>query len=165
MATSIDVLLQNLENLQKELANKPALQSFSRKNLEHWQTEQQSDDFVACILGHTWDELNREIEFAIKGNTRLRLKRKANGEHRWEAFLHPIRWEKAVQSHLFIRAHLIHILVLAVIYFFCFRHFMTDLAEISKNLSDLLNEKMLYPRSISALSNCRFGRSGKKIGC
>ena len=52
---------------------------------DQWQTELQSDDFVACILGHTWDELNREIEFALKGNTKLRLRKRPNGEHLWEA--------------------------------------------------------------------------------
>ena len=148
---SLNVLLQNLEKLQKELTSKPDLRNFSNENLKLWRTGMQPDDLVACILGHTWDELNREIEFAVKGlpaavekKTEWRtpmgsyLTSNPLGKSGSVTFVYP----GAFNSYPGVGRDL----------FFLFPTLYNRLADISKNLCDLINEKMLYPRSISALS-------------
>lgn len=150
-AESLDSLLQNLENLQKELASLPDLRQFSNKILRLWQSGTLSDDFVACILGHTWDELNREIEFAIKGipaavetGTEWRtpigsfFTPTPLGKNGSVTFVYP----GAFNSYPGIGRDL----------FYLFPSLYDRLECFSTNLSGLLNEKMLYPRSISAMS-------------
>ncbi|MDP2964564.1 MAG: PfaB family protein [Pelolinea sp.] len=148
---SLHGLIQNLENLQKEQASKADLRNFYNENLKLWRTGMQPNDLIACILGHSWDELNREIEFAIKGIPAAVEKKtdwrtplgsyitpKPLGKSGSVTFVYP----GAFNSYPGAGRDLV----------FLFPTLYDRLANISTNLSDLINEKMLYPRSISALS-------------
>lgn len=144
-------LLQNLAKFQKELASTPDLGNFSNEHLKLYQSGMHSEDLVVCILGHTRDEINHEIEFAIKGlpaaiekKTEWRtpmgsyLTPKPLGKSGSVSFVYP----GAFNSYPGVGRDL----------FYLFPTLYDRLAGISTNLSDLINEKMLYPRSISALS-------------
>ena len=159
---SLQSLLNNLENLQKDLASKPDLHNVSNKNLKLWQTEIHPSNLVVCILGHDWDEMNREIEFAVKGiptavekNSEWRTPMgsyftpKPLGESGSVSFVYP----GAFNSYPGIGRDL----------FYLFPSLYDRLMDFSKNLSELLNEKMLYPRSISALSITDLEESEKKL--
>jgi PfaB family protein len=159
---SLSSLLQNLENWQKELASKPDLRNFSNKKMRIWQTGIHPNDFVACILGHTWDELDREIEFAIKGipaavgkKTEWRTPTGSYftpeplGKSGSIAFVYP----GAFNSYPGIGRDL----------FYLFPSLYDRLQGFSKNLSELLNEKMLYPRRISALSITDLEEAEKRL--
>lgn len=155
-------LLQNLENLQKDLASKPDLRNFSNLKLKLWQPGTCPDDLVACILGHTWDELNLEIEFAIKGIPAAVEKKtewrtpmgscytpKPLGKSGSVSFVYP----GAFNSYPGIGRDL----------FYLFPSLYYQLTGFSTNLSELLNEKMLYPRSISALSITDLEEAEKRL--
>ena len=159
---SLHSLLQNLENLQKDLASNPDLRNFSNLKLKLWQTGMHPDDLVACILGHNWDELNLEIEFAIKGISAADEKKtewrspmgsyfspKPLGKSGSISFVYP----GGFNSYPGIGRDL----------FYLFPSLYYKLLGLSTNLSELLNEKILYPRSISALSITDLEEAEKRL--
>ena len=159
---SPEVLLDILGKLAKDITGQKDLRNFSSETINHWQTRVQSNDLVVCILGHDKDELNREIEFAIKGipaaidnNTDWRtpigsyFTPSPLGTSGSVAFVYP----GAFNSYPGVGRDL----------FYLFPSLYGQLTDISVNLSDLLNEKMLYPRSISALSTPELDEAEKRL--
>jgi PfaB family protein len=159
---SPDVLIMNLEKFQKELPGRSDLRVFSIEYLKHSQAVMQFDDLVACILGHNRDELNREIDYALKGipaavekktewRTPMGSYLTANplGKSGSVSFVYP----GAFNSYPGIGRDLFHL----------FPKLYDQLSKISTNLSELLNEKMLYPRSISAFSTSDLEEAEKKL--
>jgi PfaB family protein len=145
-------LIHRLEILKGDLARTPDLRIFCNENLKSWQAGLQPDDLIACILGHTREELSREVDFALKGipaavekNSDWRtpmgsyMTPEPLGRDGQVSFVYP----GAFNSYPGVGRDL----------FYLFPALYDRLAAISSNLSDLLNEKKLYPRSISALSS------------
>ena len=60
-------LLHNLEKFKLELDSQSDLGVILSGKSDLWQSDVKPDDLVACILGHHWEEVNREIDFALKG--------------------------------------------------------------------------------------------------
>ena len=159
---SPEVLLDNLGKLTQEITNQIDLRKFSSETINNWQIGEQSNDPVVCILGHDKDELYREIEFALKGIP--------------AALANKIDWRTPIGSY-FTPSPLGTSGSVAFVYpgafnsypgvgrdlFFLFPSLYEQLTEVSMNLSDLLNEKMLYPRSISAFSASDLDEAEKRL--
>ena len=155
-------LLRELESLKGKLADSPDLGVFSSENLRSFQAELKPDDLVACILGHTREEVNREIDFALKGipnavekNSDWRtpmgsyMTPEPLGGNGLVSFVYP----GAFNSYPGVGQDL----------FYLFPALYDRLSQISNNLSDLLNERMLYPRSISALTSADLEEAEKRL--
>ncbi len=157
-------LVQNLEILKRELASEPDLFNLSRKTISLWQNEARPDDFIACILGHTLDELNREIEFAVKG-----VPTAADKGTDWRtplgSFMTPNPLGKCGSVSFVYPGAFNSYPGVGRDLFYLFPMLYDQLAKINNNLSEMLSENLLYPRSITKLNDADFGRSRKKIGC
>lgn len=161
--STVSDLLHKLEKLMEALASKPDMRTLSNENLGLLQSgSQQPDDLVACILGHSCDELSREIEFGIRGipaavekNSDWRtpvgsyMTPEPLGKTGLVSFVYP----GAFNSYPGAGRDL----------FYLFPSLYDRLASISSNLSNLLKEKMLYPRSISALSSADLEAAEKRL--
>jgi PfaB family protein len=159
---STETLVHNLEQFKVELDSQPDLRDYSVRKIDYWQKEVGPEDLIVCILGRSMDELNREIDFAIRGIpgaiekgmewrtpmgsyiTPLPL-----GESGSVSFVYP----GAFNSYPGVARDLI----------FLFPALYDRLSTISKNLSSLINEKVLYPRSISALSPSDLEQAEKNL--
>ena len=155
-------LVHSLEIMKGQLGGTADLREFCKENLKLWQVGSKHNDLVACILGHTREELTREIDFALKGipaavekNTDWRT---PNGSFMTPAplgsdglvsFVYP----GAFNSYPGVGKDL----------FYLFPKLYDRLADISTDLSGLLNEKKLYPRSISALSSTEMDAAEKRL--
>ena len=160
--STIVELLHGLESLKEELAVSPDLGMFSSENLSSFQTELKSDELVASILGHTREEVNREIDFALKGIPNA-VEKNSDWRTPMGSFMTPeplggkglvsFVYPGAFNSYPGVGQDL----------FFLFPTLYDRLSQISENLSDLLNEKMLYPRSISALTSAELEAAEKRL--
>jgi PfaB family protein len=157
-----DILIQNLNSIRKDLVVQPDLRNYSRSVLDNWKNMLQPEDLVVCVLGQNKDELIREIDFALKGvllavekQTEWRTPNgsyfasKPLGKSGSLSFVYP----GAFNSYPGLGRDL----------FFLFPSLYSRLQKISSNLSNLLNEKMLYPRSITALSNSELEEAEKNL--
>ena len=155
-------LMRGMESLKGKLSDSTDLGEFSNENLRLFQTELKPDDLVACILGHTREEASREIDFALKGIP-IAVEKKSDWRTPLGSYMTPeplgrsglvsFVYPGAFNSYPGVARDL----------FFLFPALYDRLSQISNNLSDLLNERMLYPRSISALTNSDLEEAEKKL--
>ena len=155
-------LLQNLENLHKDISSKPDLRNFSNLKLKLWQTGMLPAGLVACILGHNWDELNLEIEFAIKGIPAADDK-KTEWRTPMGSYYVPIPLGRSGSVSFVYPGGFNSYPGIGRDLFYLFPALYYKLSGLSTNLSELLNEKMLYPRSISALSIADLEEAEKRL--
>jgi PfaB family protein len=159
---SVDTLLHNLEKFKLELDSQTDLRGYSVRKIDLWQKDVAPDDLIVCILGRSLEELNKEIDFAIRGipgaiekgiewRTPMGsyITPSPLGESGSVSFVYP----GAFNSYPGVARDLI----------FLFPSLYDRLTTISKNLSNLLNEKILYPRSISALSASDLEQAEKNL--
>ncbi|HEX7557172.1 MAG TPA: PfaB family protein, partial [Leptolinea sp.] len=150
IGNSLDSLQQKLRELQTRIKSTD-LYEVTKTSQQEWKNRMQADSKIACILGHNVEELNREIDFALKGIP--------------SAYEKNLEWRSPLGSY-FTPQPLGDTGSLSFVYpgafnsypgvgrdlFYLFPTLYHRLLTISSNLSDLLNEKMLYPRSFSSLS-------------
>ena len=156
------VLLQNLGILQRDLVSTPDLGNFSNENHKLYQSGMHSEDFVVCILGHTRDEINHEIEFAIKGLPAT-IEKKTEWRTPVGSYFTPNPLGKSGSVSFVYPGAFNSYPGVGRDLFYLFPTLHDRLAGISTNLSDLINEKMLYPRSISVLSITDLEEAEKRL--
>ena len=135
---------------------------FSNENLRSFQAGLKSDDLVACILGRTREEASREIDFALKGIPNA-VEKKSDWRTPLGSYMTPEPLGMTGQVSFVYPGAFNSYPGVARDLFFLFPALYDRLSQISNNLSDLLNERMLYPRSISALTSTDLEVAEKRL--
>ncbi len=134
----------------------PDFQTEARLCFDQYQFEKDTANVQVCLLSHSADELNREIGFAIKGIP--------------TAFENKTDWQTPLGSY-FTALPLGDQGDVAFVYpgafnsypgvgqdlFYLFPNLYERISELSEHVDELLNERMLFPRSMSVLSRADLG--------
>ena len=155
-------LLNNLAQLEHELNASTDLTNSFCQSLDNFQASSHTDEYIACILGQTKESLSREIEFAIKGipsvidkktDWRTPLGSYFSGQPLGNTGKISFVYPGAFNSYPGIGRDL----------FYLFPGLYERLSDISADPGALLNERMLYPRGISALSAADLDEAEKNL--
>jgi PfaB family protein len=158
-ATELDTKLQILN---QEIQKNPDIRQISSQYLNGISNDESDKRLTVCILGHNPEEIIREIDFAVKGLP-VSIEKGIDWRTPMGSFFSPsplgidgevsFVYPGAFNSYPGVAKDLLYL----------FPILYENLAEISSNLSGLINEKMLYPRSISALSQNDLEMAEKKL--
>jgi PfaB family protein len=150
-ANSIDLLLEKLKVLQSNLMAGVSLTGAAQDVYRHYLLEKPMAEHVTCLLGQTSDDLRREIEFAIKGIPTA-FEKQLDWQTPLGSFFTPqplgiegkvsFVYPGAFNSYPGIGRDLFHL----------FPNLFDHMAELTGDIGDLLNERLLYPRSMAALT-------------
>ncbi len=150
-AGSIGQLLEKLEEFQLQITDGVEFANLARQRYQQFQVEKQAAGSSTCLLARTPEELRREISFAVSGIPGAYEKQadwqtplgsyytpQPLGESGDVAFVYP----GAFNSYLGVGCDL----------FYLFPNLYNRLDQMTSQVGELLNEKILYPRSLAALS-------------
>ncbi|MDZ4158694.1 MAG: hypothetical protein U1B80_02795, partial [Anaerolineaceae bacterium] len=148
---TVSQLIELMANLQSRAAAGANLAAEAQRAYAQYLVEQPSPNHTACLLSRTPEELQREIGFAVKGIPAAFDKKSdwqtplgsyftsqplgGNGD---VAFVYP----GAFNSYPGVGRDL----------FYLFPNLYDRLTTVSSQVGELLNEKLLYPRSLTPLS-------------
>jgi PfaB family protein len=150
-AVSVAELLKELTALQAKLAAGSSLAGAAQDTYRQFLSEEPAAEFAACLLGQTPDEVSREIGFAMNGIPAAWEKQadwqtplgssftsRPVGKDGKVSFVYP----GAFNSYPGVGRDL----------FYLFPNLYDTLTEFSGDIGNLLNERLLYPRSLAALT-------------
>jgi len=150
-AGSIKQLLEKLGELQLQITGVTDIASLARHRYQQFQSEKLAVGCCTCLIARTPAELQREISFAVSGIPAADEKQadwqtplgsyytpQPLGESGEVAFVYP----GAFNSYLGVGRDL----------FYLFPNLYDRLDRMTGQAGEQLNEKMLYPRSMAALS-------------
>ncbi len=150
-AESIRQLLEKLGELQLQITETADLANLARQYYQRFQSEKLAAGCCTCLMARTPEELQREISFAVSGIPAAHEKKadwqtplgsyytpQPLGESGEVVFVYP----GAFNSYLGVGCDL----------FYLFPNLYDRLDRITSQAGEILNEKMLYPRSLAALS-------------
>jgi PfaB family protein len=145
-------LLEKMTALRSNLSTGSSLTGISRELYRQYLLEKPAAEYAACLLGTTPDDLQREIGFAVKGIPSAYEKlsewqtplgsfftARPLGKDGKVSFVYP----GAFNSYPGIGRDL----------FYLFPILYDRLSGITSDIGDLLNERLLYPRSMAALNS------------
>jgi|GEM_PF-1402361 len=144
-------LLDSLSRLQEEIDTVSNLRMLSTQKMMRYHGRRRPDNFIACILGETSDDIIRETQFALKGIPAAFTKNADWRTPKGSYFTPVPLGDSGTVSFVYPGAFNSYPGAAQDI-FYLFPALYDRLEEVSKNFSDLMNEKILYPRKISALS-------------
>lgn len=150
-AGSTRQLLEKLEELQLQITDAADTANLARHRYQQFQSEKLAAGCSTCLMARTPEELQREISFALNGIPAADEKQvdwqtplgsyytpQPLGESGEVAFVYP----GAFNSYLGVGCDL----------FYLFPNLFDRLVRMTSQAGEILNEKMLYPRSMAALS-------------
>ncbi len=151
-ANSVSQLLEKMTVLQSKLTAGANLAGVAQSAYQQYLVEKPSAEHVACLLGSTPDELLREIGFAMKGIPTAFEKQldwhtplgscftpRPLGKEGKVSFVYP----GAFNSYPGAGRDL----------FYLFPNLYNHISGLTGDIGDLLNERLLYPRSMTALTS------------
>jgi len=144
--------LANLTDLGSELGSVCNLKKLSIEKLMRFHEGQLPDRFVACLIGETKDDFFREIKFAQNG-----IPKSIENQSGWQTpkgsyFTPEPLGDSGTVSFVYPGGFNSYIGIgKDLLYFFPYLH--NEIERLTQDLGDLMNEKILYPRKISALSS------------
>lgn len=151
-ASSVGQLLEKLTALQSNLTTGSNLAVAAQDAYRQYLLEKPAAEYVACLLGQTPDELLREIGFAVKGIP-VAFEKQSDWQTPLGSFFTPRPLGKdgkvsfvypgAFNSYPGVGRDL----------FYLFPNLYDHLSGITDDIGDLLNEWLLYPRSMAALTS------------
>ncbi len=151
-ASSVGQLLEKMTALQSKLTTGSSLVGAAQDAYRQYILEKPAAEYVACLLGQTPDELLREIGFAAKGVTTA-FEKQSDWQTPLGSFFTPRPLGKdgkvsfvypgAFNSYPGVGRDL----------FYLFPNLYDHLSGITSDIGDLLNERLLYPRSMAALTS------------
>jgi PfaB family protein len=150
-ANSNSQLLEKLSALQANLAAGSNMAKTAQDTYRQYLLEKPAAEYTACLLGQTNNELLREISFAVKGIPAAFEKQsdwqtplgsfftpRPLGQDGQVSFVYP----GAFNSYPGIGRDL----------FYLFPNLYDHLTGITGDIGNLLNDRLLYPRSVEALT-------------
>lgn len=151
-ASSADQLLEKINALQSNLMGGSSLVGAAQDAYRQYLVEKPSAEHVACLLGQTSDELLREIGFAVKGISAA-FEKQSDWQTPLGSFFTPRPLGKegkvsfvypgAFNSYPGAGRDLFHL----------FPNLYDHISGLTGDIGDLLNERLLYPRSMAALTS------------
>ncbi|HEX7542240.1 MAG TPA: PfaB family protein [Anaerolineales bacterium] len=151
-ASSVGQLLEKLTAMQSKLAAGASLAGVAQEAYRQYLLEKPAAEYVACLLSQTPDELLREIGFAVKG-VPTSFEKQSDWQTPLGSFFTPRPLGKngkvsfvypgAFNSYPGVGRDL----------FYLFPNLYDHLSGITDDIGDLLNERLLYPRSMAALTS------------
>ena len=151
-ANSIEQLIEKLENLKSKLTVESNLIEISQVMYKQYMVEKPAAKFVTGLLSQTSNDLLRETGFAAKGIP-IAYEKQADWQTPLGSFFtpHPLGkdgkvsfvYPGAFNSYPGIGRDL----------FYLFPTLFEHLSGITEDIGNLLNEQLLYPRSINALTS------------
>ncbi|MGB8214243.1 MAG: PfaB family protein [Anaerolineales bacterium] len=151
-ADSVEKLLKKVAAMQSKLASGASLPGIALAAYRQYLLDRPAAQYVACLIGHSPDEFLREIVFALKG-----IPEAINNQADWQtplgssftpaplgkdgkiSFVYP----GAFNSYPGIGRDL----------FYLFPNLYDHISDLTEDIGGLLNERLLYPRSLMALSS------------
>jgi len=151
-ASSVGQLLAKMTALQSKLASGASLAGTAQDAYRQYLLEKPTAEYVTCLLGQTTEELLREIGFASKGVPTAFEKQsdwqtplgsffttRPLGKNGNVSFVYP----GAFNSYPGVGRDL----------FYLFPTLYDQLLGMTGDIGELLNERLLYPRSMAALTS------------
>jgi len=150
-ASSVDFLLEKMKNLQSKLKAGLSLTGAAQDAYRQYLVEKPTAEHAACLLGQTSDELLREIGFAIKGIPTA-FEKQLDWQTPLGSFFtpHPLGAEGKV-SFVYPGAFNSYPGVGCDL-FYLFPNLYDHISGLTGDIGDLLNEGLLFPRSMAALT-------------
>ncbi len=150
-AGSAEQMLEKLNALKAKAAAGSSLADVSRQAYRQYLQEKNAAGYVVCLLGQTPDELLREIGFAVKGIPAA-LEKQSDWQTPLGSFFTPrplgqdgkvsFVYPGAFNSYPGAGRDL----------FYLFPTLYDHITGLTANVGDLLSERLLYPRSMAALT-------------
>lgn len=150
-AQSIGQLIEEMSSLQSQAANDLSLKQLANQNFRQFLTDKKSHSIRVCLLAHTIAELNSEIGFATKG-----LGTAAEKKMDWQtplgSYFTPQPLGKTGEVSFIYPGGFNSYLGIGRDLFYLYPNLLDRLSTISNQVGDLINEKILYPRSQRSFS-------------
>ena len=151
-ASSVNQLLGKMNVLQSKLMSGSGLGGAAQDAYRQYLVEKPTAEHTACLLGQTSDELLREIGFAVKGIP-IAFEKQSDWQTPLGSFFTPRPLGKdgkvsfvypgAFNSYPGVGRDLFHL----------FPSLYDHISGLTGDIGDLLNERLLYPRSMTALTS------------
>jgi PfaB family protein len=151
-AGSVEQLLKKVNTLKAKVAAGSSPFDASQEAYRQYLQEKSAAEYIVCLLGQTTDELLREIDFALRGIP-VALEKQSDWQTPLGSFFTPrplgrggkvsFVYPGAFNSHPGAGRDL----------FYLFPNLYNHLSGLTDNIGGLLNERLLYPRSMTALTS------------
>jgi PfaB family protein len=151
-ASSVGQLLEKITGLQSILISGSSLAGAAQGTYQQYLLEKPAAEYVTCLLGQTPDELLREIGFAMKGIL-VAFEKQSDWQTPLGSFFTPRPLGKdgkvsfvypgAFNSYPGVGRDL----------FYLFPNLYDHISGLTGDIGDLLNERLLYPRSMTVLTS------------
>jgi len=151
-AGSVGQLLDKMTALKLKLAAGTSLAGVAEATYRQYLLEKPSAETVACLLGQTPDELLREIDFALKGIPAA-LEKQLDWKTPLGSSFTPLPLGKDGKVSFVYPGAFNSYLGLGRDLFYLFPNLYDHLSELTGDIGALLNERLLYPRSMAPLSS------------
>jgi PfaB family protein len=150
-AESSAQLIEEMTALQSQAMNVVNLKQLAYQNYLKFLMDDKSHNFRVCLLAHTTAEMNSEIGFAIKGIPSA-IERKADWQTPLGSYFTPQPLGKTGEVSFIYPGGFNSYLGIGRDLFYLFPNLLDRLSSMSSHVGDLINEKILYPRSQRVLS-------------
>ena len=151
-ASSVGQLLEKMTALQSRLTSGTSLAKVVQDAYQQYLLEKSTADYAVCLLGQTSEELLREIRFAIKGIPTA-FEKQSDWKTPLGSFFTPQPLGKDGKVSFVYPGAFNSYPGAGRDLFYLFPNLYDHLSGITTDIDDLLNERLLYPRSITALTS------------
>jgi PfaB family protein len=149
-ANTVEDIQQQVIDFGREISSTSDIHECARTRFNIWQKNRDAA-YTACILGRTYEELSREVEFAISGFAEAAVK---NTDWRTPmgSYFSPLPLGKTGSISFVYPGAFNSYPGVGRDLFYLFPSLYSRLSKISSNIGALLNETRLYPRSLTKLA-------------
>jgi len=155
-------LINHLSQLQDEVSRGAILKALSAHKMLPYHAKRQTDGWVVCVLGSTREAILREITFALKGIPAA-LDKGTDWQTPQGSYFTPAPLGNAdTVSFVYPGAFNTYPGVAQDI-LYLFPTLKDRMETVSKNFTALLNEKLLYPRRMTALSPSELSAAQREL--
>jgi PfaB family protein len=151
-ASSVEQLLEKMMALQSRLTAGISLAKAAQDAYQQYLMEKPAADYAVCLLGQSPDELLREIGFAVKG-VPTAFEKQSDWQTPLGSFFTPRPLGKDGKVSFVYPGAFNSYPGAGRDLFYLFPNLYEHLSGITSDVGDLLNERLLYPRSITALTS------------
>jgi len=151
-ASSAGQLLEKMSALQSKLVAGSGLAEAAQDAYQQYLLEKSAADYAVCLLGQTPEELLREIGFATKG-VPTAFEKQSDWQTPLGSFFTPRPLGKDGKVSFVYPGAFNSYPGAGRDLFYLFPNLYDHLSGITSDVGDLLNERLLYPRSITALTS------------
>jgi len=161
-ANSLQNLIANLLHFMDQFSTEPDLKRLSSQKLMRYHNKQRPDNFVACMLGDTGNDIVSEIQFALKGIP-FAFDRQADWRTPKGSYCSPNPLMDTGSVSFVYPGGFNTYSGVAREFFHLFPTVHDRMEKVSLNTSDLMKDKMLYPRQMRALTLSELAEAERKL--